>query len=109
MHSAGLTAVVRHLLHAVGAGELTDRQLLARFATQRDETAFATLVRRHGPLVLGVCRRVLGHEQEAEDAFQAAFLILARKAAAMRWQGSIGNWLYGVAYRVARKESSSPL
>jgi RNA polymerase sigma factor (sigma-70 family) len=104
MHSAGLTAVVRHLRHAVGAGELTDRQLLARFATQRDETAFATLVRRHGSLVLGVCRRVLGHEQEAEDAFQAAFLILARKAAATRWQDSIGNWLYGVAYRVARKE-----
>jgi RNA polymerase sigma factor (sigma-70 family) len=104
MHSVGLTAVVRHLCHAVGAGELTDRQLLARFTTQRDETAFATLVRRHGPLVLGVCRRVLGHEQQAEDAFQAAFLILARKAAAMRWQDSIGNWLYGVAYRVARKE-----
>jgi RNA polymerase sigma factor (sigma-70 family) len=104
MHIAGLTAVVRHLRHAVGAGELTDRQLLAQFATQRDETAFATIVRRHGPLVLGVCRRVLGHEQEAEDAFQAAFLILARKAAAMRWQDSIGNWLYGVAYHVARKE-----
>jgi RNA polymerase sigma factor (sigma-70 family) len=103
MHSAGLTAVVRHLRHAAGAGELTDRQLLARFATQRDETAFATLVRRHGPLVLGVCRRVLGHEQQAEDAFQAVFLILARKAA-LRWQDSIGNWLYGVAYRVARKE-----
>jgi RNA polymerase sigma factor (sigma-70 family) len=104
MHSAGFTAVVRHLRHAVGAGELTDRRLLARFATQRDETAFATLVRRHGPLVLGVCRRVLGHEQEAEDAFQAAFLILARKAAATRWQDSIGNWLYGVAYRVACKQ-----
>jgi RNA polymerase sigma factor (sigma-70 family) len=104
MHSADLTAAVRHLRHAVGAGEVTDRQLLAQFTAQRDESAFSTLVRRHGPLVLGVCRRVLGHKQDAEDAFQAAFLILARKATAMDWQDSVGNWLYGVAYRVARKE-----
>jgi RNA polymerase sigma factor (sigma-70 family) len=80
---------------------LTDRELLWRFGDSRDETAFAALVRRHGRMVLSVCRRVLHQEQDAEDAFQATFVILARKASAPGWQDSIGNWLYQVAYRLA--------
>jgi RNA polymerase sigma-70 factor (ECF subfamily) len=88
---------------AAAAVDPTDAQLLRRFATDRDETAFATLVVRHGPLVLSVCRRVLGIVQDAEDAFQATFLVLARKAGSIQNPGLLGNWLYGVASRIARK------
>jgi RNA polymerase sigma factor (sigma-70 family) len=82
--------------------DLSDGTLLERVATQRDEDAFAALVRRYGPIVLGVCRRVLRHEQDAEDAFQATFLVLFRQARSIRKRQSVGSWLYGVAYRVAQ-------
>src|SRR5438105_4725045 len=83
--------------------EQTDSQLLKRFASQQDEAAFAALVRRHGPMVLAVCRRVLHHAHDADDAFQATFLVLMRKARVIARPELLGNWLYGVAYRVAVK------
>src|SRR5262245_45171953 len=78
-----------------------DRELLERFSRQRDEAAFGELMRRHGPLVLGVCRRVLKQTQDAEDAFQATFLLLAQKAGALGKRESVANWLHGVARRMA--------
>ena len=82
-------------------GGLSDAQLLEGFVRQRDEAAFEALVRRHGPMVLGVCRRVIGHKPDVEDAFQAAFLVLVRRAASIVPRENVGNWLYGVAYRTA--------
>jgi RNA polymerase sigma factor (sigma-70 family) len=81
----------------------SDRELLAQFTARQDSDAFAALVQRHGPTVLGVCRRVLREEQDAEDAFQATFLVLVRRAASIRKPERLGNWLYGVASRTARK------
>jgi RNA polymerase sigma factor (sigma-70 family) len=82
---------------------LSDGGLLARFVTTRDEAAFAALVRRHGPMVLGVCRRALRHTQDAEDAFQATFWVLARKAGSVRRRAALGSWLYRVAQRTAQE------
>jgi RNA polymerase sigma factor (sigma-70 family) len=103
MAQAPLRSFVRRLHEAARLPHtgLSDRELLTRFATAHDEAAFRALVDRHGPLVLGVCRRLLRQEQDAEDVFQATFLILARKAASVRWRESVGNWLHEVAYRLA--------
>src|SRR5262245_6563082 len=94
---------IRALVGAAPSGEDSDRALLTRFAADRHQDAFTELVRRHGPLVWGVCQRLLRHEQDAEDAFQATFLLLARKAGAGRWQASVAGWLYETARRTALK------
>src|SRR5947209_6499381 len=103
MATAQLGTLMRHLKGLAAGRPGTDRQLLDAFAAHRDEGAFAGLVERHGPMVLRVCRRVLGHEQDAEDAFQATFLVLARNTEAIRRREALASWLYGVAYRTAMK------
>src|SRR5262249_47993005 len=110
MATATANSVFSHLRRAalLGAGpEVSDGQLLEQFISRRDEAAFAALVRRHGPLVLGVCRRMIGNIHDAEDAFQATFLVLARRAATIVPREAVGNWLYGVAYRTARRAKAS--
>jgi RNA polymerase sigma factor (sigma-70 family) len=98
--------VLQHLRRVVlgydGTG-LTDGQLLDRFLVRHEDDAFAALVRRHGRMVLGVCRRVLNHAHDAEDAFQATFLVLVRKAATLRSRQTVGDFLHGVAYHTALK------
>jgi RNA polymerase sigma factor (sigma-70 family) len=99
-----LSGVIRQLRSVAllpDGGGMTDGQLLECFITRREEAAFAALVRRHGPMVLGVCRRALRHTHDAEDAFQATFLVLARKATSIGQRELLGNWLYGAAYRAA--------
>src|SRR6516162_6086359 len=81
----------------------TDQELLDNFIRRRDTAAFAALLERHGPMVLGVCRRLLRDAHAAEDAFQATFLVLAQKAGAVRRPEALGGWLYSVATRLARK------
>jgi RNA polymerase sigma factor (sigma-70 family) len=106
MASGQLHPVLRFLRRLVAAewgGDSTDRQLLQRFAGQREEAAFAALVQRHGPMVLGVCLRVLHDPHDAEDAFQATFLVLARKAGSLAQPEKLANWLYGVACRTAAR------
>jgi len=95
--------LIRRLATDQRLRELPDQELLGRFSSGRDETAFSALLRRHGSMVLDVCRNILGNEQDAEDAFQATFLVLAQKAGAIRKKSSVGSWLYGVAYRTAVK------
>jgi hypothetical protein len=103
MTTGRTSEVIQHLRRATllrdGAG-LAVGQLLGRFLEQRDHAAFAALVKRHGPMVWGTCRRLLSHH-DAEDAFQAAFLVLFRKAASVRPREMVANWLYGVAHRAA--------
>jgi RNA polymerase sigma-70 factor (ECF subfamily) len=98
-----LLRYLRKITAVQGGEEITDAHWLSRFATLRDEAAFAELVHRHGSMVMGVCRRVLGDWHEAEDAFQATFLVLARKAGSVRKPERLVNWLYGVAFRTALK------
>jgi RNA polymerase sigma factor (sigma-70 family) len=106
MANSGLGTVLQRLRTLLGpeadVGE-TDRRLLRRFVAGRDQAAFAELVRRHGPMVYGVCRRLSADAHAAEDAFQATFLVLARRAAAVPWRAALGGWLHGVARRVALK------
>src|SRR6516162_9945807 len=91
--------ILRHLLGlAAPPAAGSDAQLLERFVAAGEEGAFAQIVRRHGPMVLGVCRRVLRAEQDAEDAFQATFLVLARQAGTVGRRAALGTWLYRVAY-----------
>jgi RNA polymerase sigma factor (sigma-70 family) len=101
MSEARLGVLVEQLRRA--AGEPSDRDLLHAYAAGQDEDAFAALVRRHGPLVWHVCRRALPTPQDAEDAFQATFLVLARKAPSGGWRESVAPWLHAVARRVASK------
>jgi RNA polymerase sigma factor (sigma-70 family) len=106
MATSQISGVIQHLRRAAllrdGAG-LTDGELLENFISRRDEAALAALVRRHGPMVWGVCRRILRSYHDAEDAFQATFLVLVRKAASVLPRGMVANWLYGVAHRTALK------
>jgi RNA polymerase sigma factor (sigma-70 family) len=94
---------IRRVLDSRALEEADDAQLLERFAGGRDEPAFTILVKRHGPMVFRVCRAVLGQTQDAEDAFQATFLVLVRKAFSIRKRESLASWLHGVAYRLAAK------
>jgi RNA polymerase sigma factor (sigma-70 family) len=104
-----IVKLIRRLVEDHCVKQLPDTELLRRFNSERDEAAFNSLVHRHGSMVLDVCRNVLGNESEAEDAFQATFLVLARKAGAIRKQASVGSWLYGVAYRTALKARADSL
>jgi RNA polymerase sigma factor (sigma-70 family) len=100
--SAVLEYIRSHLAEA-NAGALSDRELLERFAAGHDQGAFKTILRRHAPMVLRVCQRVLQRQEDAEDAFQGTFLVLARKAGSLAWRESIGTWLYEVAHRLAQE------
>ena len=105
MNQGQLTTVLYHIARLVAPAEArqqSDRELLARFVARQEQAAFAALVERHGAMVLSVCRRVLPHVHDAEDACQAAFLVLACKAASIRKRDSLASWLHGVAYRSAR-------
>jgi RNA polymerase sigma factor (sigma-70 family) len=110
MATSQLSEVIAHLRRAVllrdGAG-LTDGQLLGEYLSRRDEGALAALVKRHGPMVWGVCRRLLRNYHDAEDAFQATFLVLVRKAASIASRELLANWLYGVAHQTALKARAS--
>ena len=106
-----LNPLLRHVRTLVGPGAAPpDAELLRRYLARRDEEAFAALVRRHGPLVLGVCRRLLPSSHDVEDVFQATFLALARQARSLRHQRALAGWLHSVARRLeALEEAIRPL
>ena len=109
---AGVIRQFRQLFSLGAVGQTTDAQLLAQFLARQDagaEVAFEVLVERHGPIVLRVCRGVLRDEHAAEDAFQATFLVFARKARSIWVKDSLGSWLHGVAQRVASKARSDTM
>src|SRR5438270_675734 len=106
MANAQTDTVLRHIRRLAGDGP-TDRELVQRFLADRDEAAFATLVRRHASLVWSVCRRILHHDQDAEDAWQATFLVLARNAATIRKAEALASFLHGVAHRTALRAKRS--
>src|SRR5271166_4787587 len=109
MAGAQLGAALRQIQRLFSEGSstgLSDTHLLNRFATRRDEAAFAAILARHGPMVLAVCRGILRDPSDAEDAFQATFLVLARKAGSAWVEGQLGGWLHKVAYRIAVRASA---
>src|SRR5580704_7777560 len=100
------TAALHRLCAMIGnqaGNDQTDGQLLERYAIHREQAAFTALVRRHGPMVFGLCQRVLRDHHQAEDAFQATFLVLVRKASSLDRRRPLGNWLYTIAYHAALK------
>src|SRR5262245_21003474 len=100
-----IASVFRFLRHSAGAseaGEQSDGALVRQFVSETSEDAFAALLQRHGPLVFAVCRRTLRHRTDAEDAFQATFLVLARKAGSIRKQETLAAWLHRVALNISR-------
>src|SRR5262245_55339021 len=111
MANGPMTQLIQQLRSVIlrGGVEPTDGQLLEAFVKDREPAAVEALVRRHGSMVWGVCRRVLGNHHDAEDAFQATFLVLVRKASAVKPRDLVGNWLYGVAQQTALKpRATSP-
>src|SRR5262249_37272030 len=109
MAQGPLATVLRHIRSLAltrEAANTEDARLLERFIADRDEAAFEALLRRHGPMVLGVCRRLLSNPSDVEDAFQVTFLVLLRKARSLRRRDLLAQWLYGVAYRTALQARS---
>src|SRR5437667_8234323 len=103
MPASQMSKAIQHLHKTLVVQEASDGKLLERFVGHREASAFEVLVRRHGPMVWGVCRRILSNYHDAEDAFQATFLVLVRKAASIAPKEMVGNWLYGVAHLTASK------
>src|SRR5262249_6282348 len=109
MSGSRLRKILNCLHEAVrppGAAEASDARLLERWAAERDEAAFELLLRRHGPMVFGVCRRLVGRREDAEDAFQAPFLVVVTRARSIGKRASVGGWLSKFAFRVARRAGS---
>src|SRR5260370_26525048 len=101
MATSQVNNVIQQLHKAMLVQEAPDGQLLESFVSRREAAALETLVRRHGPMVWNVCRRVLRNQQDAEDAFQTTFLVFVRKAASIVPKEMVDNWLYGVAHQTA--------